>query len=68
MNKTIFAIVAVIAAVGLVATVATSNMAYAKITSETHNKADQGNPQGSGNGLTTENVNPQDKAPAGHNK
>ena len=68
MNKTIFAIVAVIAAVGLVATVATSNIAYAKITSDTHNKPNRGDPQGDGNGLVTENVNPQGKAPHGQNK
>jgi hypothetical protein len=67
-TKTILAIVAIVAAVGLAATVVTSNMAYAKITSETHNKPDKGNPQGNGNGLTTENVNPTGKAPPGQNK
>ena len=42
--------------------------ASAAITSETNNKPNQGNPQGSGNGLTTTNVNPSGSAPPGQNK
>ena len=36
--------------------------ASAKITEETHNKPNQGNPQGNGNGLTTAGVNPSGSA------
>jgi hypothetical protein len=67
-QKTIIAIVAIVAAVGLAASVVTSNMAYAKITEETRNKPGKGDPQGDGNGLVKENVNPQGKAPHGQNK
>jgi hypothetical protein len=81
-QKTIFANVAVVAAIGLTATtLATSNLAYAKITSET---TDTGCTNGGGNspggqqptctggGLTqqteTTNVNPSGSAPPGQNK
>lgn len=45
-QKTIFAIVAVVTALGLAATVATSNLAYAKISSVT---TDTGCTKGGGN-------------------
>ena len=80
-QKAMFAIIAIVAAVGLGATVVTSNLAYAKITSET---TDTGCTNGGGNspggqqptctggGLTqqteTTNVNPSGSAPPGQNK
>jgi hypothetical protein len=81
-TKTIFAIVAVIAVVGLAAaTVTTSNLAYAKITSETTdtsctngggNEPGGQQPTCTGGGLTqnteTTNVNPSGEAPPGQNK
>ena len=79
-TKTTFAIVAVVAAIGLAAIV-TSNLAYAKISSVT---TDTGCTNGGGNspggqqptctggGLdqqtTTENQNPAGSAPPGQNK
>jgi hypothetical protein len=84
MNKqnTIFAIVAVVAAVGLAATtIATSNLAYAKISSQTTdtsctngggNEPGGQQPSCTGGGLTqnteTTNVNPSGSAPPGQNK
>ena len=62
---------AVVAAVSLILAVAPALVhtdAHAKITPETHNKPNQGNPQGNGNGLITENVNPAGSAPPGQNK
>ena len=56
------------AILALAITLAFVTSASAKITSDTHNKPNQGNPQGSGNGLITENVNPQGKAPPGQNQ
>jgi hypothetical protein len=76
-TKTIFAIVAVVAAIGLAATVATSNLAYAKISSaDTSCTNGGGNQPGgqqptcTGGGLTqeTENQNPSGSAPPGQNK
>jgi hypothetical protein len=77
-QKTIFAIVAVVAAVGLAATtVATSNTAYAAISSVDTDCTNQGGnspggqqPSCTGGGLTqeTENQNPAGSAPPGQNK
>jgi hypothetical protein len=76
-QKTIFAIIAIVAAVGLAATVATSNLAYAKISSaDTSCTNGGGNQPGgqqptcTGGGLTqeTENQNPSGSAPPGQNK
>jgi hypothetical protein len=80
-NQTIVAIVAVVAAVGLAAIIATSNPAYAAISSQTTNTGctnGGGNSPGgqqptcTGGGLTqqstTENVNPSGSAPPGQNK
>jgi hypothetical protein len=79
-QKTIFAIVAVVAAIGLAATVATSSIAYAKITSQTTDTGCTNNggnspggqqPTCTGGGLTqqqtTTNVNPAGHAPPGQN-
>jgi hypothetical protein len=75
-QKTIFAIIAVVAAVGLAATVPTSNLAYAKISStDTSCTNGGGNQPGgqqptcTGGGLTqqTENQNPAGNAPPGQN-
>jgi hypothetical protein len=80
-QKTIFAIVAVVTALGLAATVATSNLAYAKISSVTTdtgctngggNQPGGQQPSCTGGGLTqettTENQNPAGSAPPGQNK
>jgi hypothetical protein len=77
-QKTMFAIIAIVAAVGLAATaVATSNLAYAKINSvDTSCSNGGGNQPGgqqptcTGGGLTqnTENQNPAGSAPPGQNK
>jgi hypothetical protein len=76
-QKTIFAIVAAVAAIGLAATVATSNLAYAKISSTDTSCENQGGnepggqqPTCTGGGLTqnTENQNPAGSAPPGQNK
>jgi hypothetical protein len=76
-NQTIFAIVAVVAAVGLAATIATSNPAYAKISSADTSCTNGGGsqpggqqPTCTGGGLTqqTENQNPSGSAPPGQNK
>jgi hypothetical protein len=77
-QKTIFAIIAVVAAVGLATTtIATSNTAYAKISStDTSCSNGGGNEPGgqqptcTGGGLTqnTENQNPAGSAPPGQNK
>jgi hypothetical protein len=76
-EKTIFAIIAIVAAVGLGATVATSNIAYAKISSvDTSCSNGGGNQPGgqqptcTGGGLTqnSENQNPAGSAPPGQNK
>jgi Spy/CpxP family protein refolding chaperone len=77
-TKTILAIVAVVAAIGLAATtVATSNLAYAKISSvDTSCSNGGGNEPGgqqptcTGGGLTqeSENQNPSGSAPPGQNK
>jgi hypothetical protein len=77
-QKTLFAIVAIVAALGLAAaTIATSNSAYAKI-SETDTSCTNGGgnqpggqqPSCTGSGLTqqTENQNPAGSAPPGQNK
>jgi hypothetical protein len=77
-QKTIFAIVAVVAAIGLaVAMVSTNNPAYAKI-SQTDTSCSNGGgnepggqqPTCTGGGLTqnTENQNPAGSAPPGQNK
>ena len=75
--KTIFAIVTVVAAVGLAATVATSNLAYAKISPVDTSCSNRGGhepggqqPSCKGSGLTqhTENQNPAGHAPPGQNK
>jgi hypothetical protein len=79
-TKTVFAIVAVVAAIGLAATVATSSIAYAKISPVTtdtgctnpagHSPGGQ-QPTCTGGGLTqqstTENQNPAGHAPPGQN-
>jgi hypothetical protein len=77
-TKTTFAIVAVVAAIGLAATVVTtSNLAFAKISSaDTSCTNGGGNQPGgqqptcTGGGLTqqTENQNPAGSAPPGQNK
>jgi hypothetical protein len=80
-QKTLFAIVAIVAAIGLAATVATSNLAYAKISSQTTdtsctngggNQPGGQQPTCTGGGLTqnteTTNVNPSGSAPPGQNK
>ena len=76
-QKTIFAIIAIVAAVGLGATVVTSNLAYAKISStDTSCSNGGGNEPGgqqptcTGDGPTqnTENQNPARSAPPGQNK
>ncbi len=80
-QKIIIALIAVVAAIGLAATVATSNLAYAKIKPETTDTGCTNNGGGSpggqqptctGSGLTqqteTTNVNPAGSAPPGHNK
>jgi hypothetical protein len=76
-QKTAFAIIAIVAAAGLAATVATSNLAYAKINSvDTSCTNGGGNQPGgqqptcTGGGLTqqTENQNPAGSAPPGQNK
>jgi hypothetical protein len=75
-QKTIFAIVAVVAAIGLAAIVATSNLAYAKITSVDTSCTNSGghHPKGqqptcTGSALTqeTENQNPAGHTALGHN-
>jgi hypothetical protein len=75
-QKTVFAIIAIVAAIGLAATVATSNLAYAKISSvDTSCTNGGGNQPGgqqpscTGGGLTqnTENQNPAGAAPPGQN-
>jgi hypothetical protein len=76
-QKIVFAIVAIVAAIGLAATVATSNLAYAKISSvDTSCTNGGGNQPGgqqptcTGGGLTqeSENQNPSGSAPPGQNK
>jgi hypothetical protein len=80
-QKTMFAIMAIIAAIGLGATVVTSNLAYAKISSVTTDSGCTNNGGGSpggqqpsctGSGLTqqttSENQNPAGSAPPGQNK
>jgi hypothetical protein len=76
-QKAMFAIIAIVAAVGLGATVATSNIAYAKISSvDTSCSNGGGNQPGgqqptcTGGGLTqnSENQNPAGSAPPGQNK
>jgi hypothetical protein len=76
-QKTAFAIIAIVAAAGLAATVATSDLAYAKINSvDTSCTNGGGNQPGgqqptcTGGGLTqqTENQNPAGSAPPGQNK
>jgi hypothetical protein len=76
-QKTMFAIIAIVAAIGLGATVVTSNLAYAKISStDTSCSNGGGNEPGgqqptcTGGGLTqnTENQNPAGSAPPGQNK
>jgi hypothetical protein len=77
--KTTFAIIAIVAAIGLAATVDTNNLAFAKITSETTdtsctngggNQPGGQQPTCTGGGLTqeTENQNPSGSAPPGQNK
>jgi hypothetical protein len=77
-TKTLFAIVAIVAAVGLLAvSVATSNLAYAKIgpspsgcTNPGGNSPGGQQPECNGGGLTqhTENTNPAGIDPPGKNK
>jgi hypothetical protein len=76
-QKTVFAIIAIVAAIGLGATVVTSSLAYAKISSvDTSCSNGGGNQPGgqqptcTGGGLTqnTENQNPAGSAPPGQNK
>jgi hypothetical protein len=80
-QKTTFAIIAIVAAIGLATTVDTNNLAFAKITSETTdtsctngggNQPGGQQPTCTGGGLTqnteTTNVNPSGQAPPGQNK
>ena len=73
-NRTIFAIVAVVAAVGLAATVVTSNLAYAKISEPSCTNGGGNQPGGqqptcTGGGLTQNPAeNPAGSAPPGQNK
>jgi hypothetical protein len=64
-QKTIFAIIAIVAAVGLAATVATTNIAYAKI--QCVNPGGQ-HPQGQCNGQALAKENPAGHQPPGQNK
>jgi hypothetical protein len=65
-QKTVFAIIAIVAAVGLAAaTVATTNMAYAKIQCV---NPGGGNPQGQCNGQALAKENPAGHQPPGQNQ
>ena len=72
-QKTVFAIVAIVAAVGIVVSAVASNAAYAKISSVTKCDGKVGscpghssNP-GQGHTETTQNENPSGHAPPGQN-
>ena len=76
-TKTVFAIIAIVAAIGLAATFVTSNIAYAKVspgpsgcTNPGGNSPGGQQPECNGGGLTqhTENTNPAGIAPPGKNK
>ena len=76
-QKTMFAIIAIVAAVGLAISAVASNTAYAAISSANTGCTNQGGnqpggqqPTCSGGGLTqqTENQNPAGHAPSGQNK
>jgi hypothetical protein len=72
-QKTVFAIVAIVAAVGIVVSAATSNTAYAKINSVTRCDGKLGScpghssDPGQGHDETTQNENPSGHAPPGQN-
>ena len=69
-QKTIIAIVAVLAAVGLAVSAVASNTAYAAITSHCRNSQGQETSgcNGGGSQQTETNVNPSGSAPPGQNK
>ena len=68
-QKTIIAIVAVLAAVGLAVSAVASNTAYAAITSHCRNSQGQETSgcNGGGSQQTETNENPAGHAPSGHN-
>ena len=64
-QKTIFAIMAIVVAVGLAVSAATSNIAYAKIVCT---NPGGGEPQGQCRGEALAEENPAGHEPPGHNK
>ena len=69
-QKTIFAIVAIVAAVGLAVSAVASNTAYAAISTRCTNSQGQETSgcNGGGSQQTETNVNPSGSAPPGQNK